>query len=180
MLVIEDHAVNRMVARGYLERLGCRVEDAETGAAGISAAAARRFDLVLIDLDLPDMHGEEVAARIGAAPDAPRLVALTAHLIEDSAQNRARLGVERILSKPISPRALAEVLSAAAPAEAQSDVAPVLASCVCSSFEAFSSTSSMRSEVMPLPPGSVSVTRTRPGSTPTAARAVSTRLRRAP
>ena len=128
VLVIEDHAVNRMVARGYLERLGCHVEDAETGAAGIAAAAARRFDLVLVDLDLPDMHGEEVAARIGAAPDAPRLVALTAHLIEDSAQNRARLGVERILTKPISPRALAEVLSAAAPAEAQSDAAPVLAS----------------------------------------------------
>ncbi len=111
VLVIDDHAVNLIVARGYLERLGCRVTEAATGAAGLAASAAQRFDLVLIDLDLPDMPGADVAARIAEAGDAPLLVALTAHLIEDTDDNRAQLGVARILSKPISPRALAQVLS---------------------------------------------------------------------
>ncbi|MCU9850025.1 ATP-binding protein [Defluviimonas sp. WL0024] len=113
VLVIEDNAVNRMVARGYLERLGCRVEEAETGAAGIRLAAERPFDLILIDLDLPDIEGGEVALRIGGGA---RLAILTAHLIEDTAENRARLSVGRILTKPVSPRALAELLEGSKPA----------------------------------------------------------------
>ena len=122
VLVIDDHAVNRMVARGYLERMGCRVTEAETGAAGLEAAEGR-FDLVLIDLDLPDMGGEEVAAQLGKRAGGAILVALTAHLIADTADNRARLGVARILAKPISPRALAEVLemSVTAPPDAVCD-----------------------------------------------------------
>lgn len=126
VLVIDDHAVNRMVARGYLERMGCRVSEAATGGGGLKAAGEARFDLILIDLDLPDMRGEDVAAQIGATPDAPLLVALTAHLIDDTDANRARLGVARILSKPISPRALAEVLTPPVPGEAPPDNKAVL------------------------------------------------------
>lgn len=111
VLVIDDHAVNLMVARGYLDRLGCQVTEAATGAAGLQATAQQRFDLVLIDLDLPDMRGEEVAMQIAKSENPPVLVALTAHLIDDTDDNRARIGVARILSKPISPRALAQVLS---------------------------------------------------------------------
>ncbi|KUJ78002.1 hybrid sensor histidine kinase/response regulator [Ruegeria marisrubri] len=115
VLVIDDHAVNRMVARGYLERMGCRVREADTGAAGVQASRAERFDLILIDHDLPDMSGEEVAARIGEGEGKPLLVALTAHLIEDTAENRARLGVAQVLSKPVSPRALSELLAGLSP-----------------------------------------------------------------
>lgn len=126
VLVIDDHKVNRMVARGYLERMGCRVSEAADGTAGISAEQTGHFDLVLIDLDLPDMQGEDVAARIGANPNAPTLVALTAHLIDDTLENRARLNVARILAKPISPRALAEVLALPAPGGPAQDAAMVL------------------------------------------------------
>jgi len=110
VLVIDDHAVNRMVARGYLERLGCKVSEAENGTTGLEACHIGRFDFIFIDLDLPDMTGEEVAAEIGTGPGVPVLIALTAHLISDTETNRARLGVARILSKPVSPRELAEVL----------------------------------------------------------------------
>jgi two-component system sensor histidine kinase TorS len=110
VLVIDDHAVNLMVARGYLERLGCRVSEAATGTAGLQACRTQSFDLVLIDLDLPDMRGEAVAAELGQQEDGPMLVALTAHLMDDTQENRARHGVSRILSKPVSPRALSEVL----------------------------------------------------------------------
>ncbi|WP_299849004.1 ATP-binding protein [uncultured Roseovarius sp.] len=128
VLVIDDHAVNRMVARGYLERMGCRVDEAKTGAGGVKAAKAQDFDLILIDLDLPDMRGEDVAARIDTISGVPRLVALTAHLIEDTPENRARLGVARVLTKPISPRALANILTLPASTQVSCDQAAVLES----------------------------------------------------
>ncbi|WP_193142809.1 ATP-binding protein [Meridianimarinicoccus sp. MJW13] len=126
VLVIDDHAVNLMVARGYLERLGCRVSEAETGTAGLKLSRERHFDLALIDLDLPDMRGEEVAAQMAQDGAVPILVALTAHLIDDTPENRERLGFSRILAKPISPRALAEVLGAGGPATLPPENAMVL------------------------------------------------------
>jgi len=111
VLLVEDNPVNRMVARGYLDRLGCRVEEAEDGARALELASAKKFDVVLLDIDLPDMSGDEVARRLTATLDPlPRLVALTAHHLQDSPEERARLGVERVLTKPISPRLLHEVL----------------------------------------------------------------------
>ncbi|WP_415184490.1 ATP-binding protein [Phaeovulum sp.] len=111
VLVIEDHPVNRMVARGFLERMGCRVTEAVDAAAGLRAAKAQHFDLLLIDLGLPDMPGEALIAKLREVPGQGALVALTAHLLDDSAESRAALGVSVILTKPLSPRALAEVLS---------------------------------------------------------------------
>lgn len=111
VLVVEDQLVNRMVARGYLERMGCSVVEADTGAKGVAAAAADRFDLILMDYDLPDMTGGAAAAAIRAAPGpTPRIAVLTAHAIADSSQKREELSADRILHKPLSPRALAEVL----------------------------------------------------------------------
>jgi len=112
VLVIEDHPVNLLVARGLLEKLGCRVQEAINGQSGLQMATAQHFDLVLIDIDLPDMTGAEVASVISRQPDPPALAALTAHLIEDTPDERARLGMRAILNKPISPRALLALLNA--------------------------------------------------------------------
>ncbi len=117
VLLVEDNAVNRMVARGYLDRLGCSVRDARTGAQAVHLGQTEAFDIVLLDLDLPDMDGQEVAARLRRArPDGPPILALTAHHLSDTAAERARLGVDGILTKPISPRALRAVLEGEADA----------------------------------------------------------------
>lgn len=110
VLVIEDHAVNRVVARGYLERLGCSVTEAETGAAGLAAATGAAFDLVLVDLGLPDIAGEDVIASLANAGGEAVIAALTAQPLQDTEDERNRLGVARILLKPISPRALIDLL----------------------------------------------------------------------
>ena len=113
VLVVEDQPVNRMVARGLLERMGASVVEAPNGAEGVEAARAGGFDLVLMDLDLPDMRGDEAAAAIRAAVDKPPPIALlTAHAIADDAATRGAMGVERVLHKPLAPRALAELLGA--------------------------------------------------------------------
>ena len=111
VLVVEDQPVNRMVARGYLERMGADVIEAGTGAEGIEAARAGGIDLVLMDLDLPDIRGDAAAAEIRNTVEAPPvIVLLTAHAIADDETMRRELGVDRILHKPLSPRALAELL----------------------------------------------------------------------
>lgn len=111
VLLVEDNKVNRMVAQGYLDRLGCTVEWAETGRDALDAATSETFDLVLLDLDLPDMSGADVAARLREMlADAPLLVALTAHRLSGTAEELAALGVDVALEKPVSPRRLAAVL----------------------------------------------------------------------
>ncbi|MDA5095619.1 ATP-binding protein [Aliiroseovarius sp. KMU-50] len=111
VLLVEDNSVNRMVARGYLDRLGCEVDEAETGQEGIDMARTGLHDILLLDLDLPDMPGGEVAAALAKDRQAGlRIVVLTAHHIADTVQERARLGVDGILTKPISPRALSAYL----------------------------------------------------------------------
>ncbi|WP_413872554.1 ATP-binding protein [Albidovulum sp.] len=119
VLVIDDHPVNRLVARGYLERMGCRVAEAATGGEALARAAEADFDAILIDLDLPDMRGEEVAERIGR--NGARLAILTADLVSDDAETRGRFGVDAALTKPISPRALVAFLAGRTGAE---DAAP--------------------------------------------------------
>lgn len=111
VLVIEDHPVNRIVARGYLERLGCQVTEAETGRAALAAVKQRQFDLILVDLGLPDISGEDVIKQLDPLPQTSVVAALTAHAIEDSPRERDRLGVRRILTKPISARRLMDLIA---------------------------------------------------------------------
>ncbi len=130
VLLVEDNPVNRMVAHGYLDRLGCSVRDAETGARAVELGLAEAFDIVLLDLDLPDMDGQEVAATLRRTrPEGPPIIALTAHHLSDTPDERARLGVDGILTKPISPRALREVLGGAMPdrGETKTEAAPASA-----------------------------------------------------
>ncbi|NVO58500.1 response regulator [Rhodobacteraceae bacterium B1Z28] len=111
VLLVEDNAVNRMVAHGYLERLGCRVIDAETGKAALEKVREDNIDLVLLDLDLPDMSGQQVSEGMRSKlSTCPPIVALTAHNISDTAAERRRLGVDGILTKPASPRELSRYL----------------------------------------------------------------------
>lgn len=117
-LVVDDHPVNRLVARGYLERMGGAVTEAATGTEALAEAEAGQFDAITIDLDLPDLRGEDVAARI--ARKGARVAILTADLVQDDADTRARFGVDHVLTKPVSPRALAELVEADSVVEAPS------------------------------------------------------------
>ncbi|MFB2533442.1 ATP-binding protein [Paracoccus sp. p3-h83] len=124
VLVVEDHPVNRLVVRAFLDRLGCRVTEAEDAAGALRVDAT--VDLALVDLDLPDRPGQTVIADLRARqPDLP-VAALTAHSLADDAATRARLGVVAVLQKPVSPRALADLLAGLAP-DAPDGVAATLA-----------------------------------------------------
>lgn len=127
VLVVDDHPVNRLVARGYLERMGCSVTEAATGHAALVAAREGEFDAILVDIGLPDLAGEAVIAQLPRK--GARVAVLTADLVRDDDETRRRFGVDRVLTKPISPRELAAFLDMGEPSAAlpvQASAAPSL------------------------------------------------------
>jgi DNA-binding response OmpR family regulator len=105
ILVVEDEARIAEVVQQYLERDGHMVVRAATGGAALDAAARRRPDLVILDLGLPDMSGEDVCRRLREGSDVP-IIMLTARDAEEDLVRGLQLGADDYVTKPFSPREL--------------------------------------------------------------------------
>jgi signal transduction histidine kinase/limonene-1,2-epoxide hydrolase len=109
VLVVEDNAVNRLVATRMLGQLGASVITADNGAEGVAAMEAGDFDLVFMDIQMPVMDGVEATRRIRAMA-APKcrvpIVATTANVMPDQIATYRRNGIDGVVAKPISPTAL--------------------------------------------------------------------------
>jgi len=117
VLVAEDNRVNRRLARRMLEALGHRVDTAADGREACAAVEAADYDVVLMDLQMPEVDGLTAARRIRVArPDGrPRIVAMTADAT--SAQRAASIGagMDDYVTKPVGPEALRAVLAGRRP-----------------------------------------------------------------
>jgi CheY-like chemotaxis protein len=107
VLVVEDHPVNREVVTAVLESLGCRVSVAENGRRPSSACCAERFDLVLMDIQMPNMDGRQATVGIRAheaARGLPRMpiIALTANALKEDRDACLAAGMDDYLVKPVS------------------------------------------------------------------------------
>lgn len=105
VLVVDDEAKLRGLLRDYLERDGYTVLEASDGRAALDLAAASHPDLVVLDLGLPGLPGEEVARLLRKASDVP-IVMLTAKASENDRVMGLRLGADDYVVKPFSPREL--------------------------------------------------------------------------
>lgn len=115
ILLAEDDAVNALIARTLLSRLGASVVMAGTGREALLEAGQGGFDAILLDLRMPELDGREAAARIRALPGEPGavpLVALTANATEADRDSCLAAGMDAFLTKPVDPDELASVLSA--------------------------------------------------------------------
>ncbi|SFK09262.1 PAS domain S-box protein [Caulobacter sp. UNC279MFTsu5.1] len=125
ILVVEDNATNRLVARRILEQLGASVETAEDGLDGVTTAA-RGFDLILMDVQMPGIDGLEAARRIrglpGPAADTP-IIALTANVLSHQRAAYLAAGMNGVAAKPIAPAALIGEIVRLAGGEAEGAVA---------------------------------------------------------
>jgi CheY-like chemotaxis protein/HPt (histidine-containing phosphotransfer) domain-containing protein len=124
ILLAEDNAVNQKLALKLLERMGYAADVAANGAEAVAAVEHGHYDLVLMDVQMPEMDGLEATKRIieRHGPDRPRIVALTADAMQDDRERCLAAGMDDYLAKPIRPAELAEALERAAqPAEGPLD-----------------------------------------------------------
>lgn len=116
ILVAEDNPVNRKVIQAMLRRFGYTADYATNGVEAVAAVAAAAYDLVLMDVQMPELDGQEATRRIRAQlpPERqPRIVAVTANAFEDQRKNYLTVGMDDYISKPIEPALLAAVLERA-------------------------------------------------------------------
>ena len=116
ILLVEDNPVNQLVVLAMLELLGCRVDLADDGLAACEAAAAQRYDLVLMDLHMPRMDGLTATACIRAdaagASRATPIVALSAAALPEDRARCAAAGMVDFIAKPVDLARLRQCIAA--------------------------------------------------------------------
>lgn len=118
VLLVDDNRLNRLVNRKTVEQLGHTVSVAGDGQEAIDTVRSGRFDVVLMDVEMPIMDGFESAARIrageaGTTNRSVAIVALTAHSGEQEQRRAKAAGMNGFLSKPFSSEMLATALAEA-------------------------------------------------------------------
>ena len=120
VLLVEDNEMNRdMLSRRLIKR-GFEVEIAMDGRAGVDMALAGGFDVVLMDMNLPEIDGWEAARRIRAGESATRvaIIALTAHAMQGDREKALAAGCDEYDTKPIDfERLLGKIAAVLGPAE---------------------------------------------------------------
>ncbi len=118
LLVVEDNELNLEIASTLLKEAGFAVDTAENGKIAVEkveAASAGRYDLILMDIQMPEMDGYEATRRIRALPDAKKaalpIVAMTANAFEDDRKNALHAGMNGHIAKPLDIQKLFQVLS---------------------------------------------------------------------
>ena len=104
ILIVEDNAKNMKLVRDVLQHHGYATLEAETGEAGLQLALTRRPDLVLMDIQLPDIDGATVLAciREDRSLDAMPVLAVSASVMPDEQRRIVHSGFDGFIAKPIS------------------------------------------------------------------------------
>jgi two-component system, sensor histidine kinase and response regulator len=118
VLLVEDNATNQMLAIALLERVGHTVEAAPNGKEALAALASRHFDVVLMDVQMPEMDGFEATAHIRAQERTSGahipIVAMTAHAMKGDRERCLEAGMDGYVSKPVQPCELYDALASLA------------------------------------------------------------------
>lgn len=115
ILVVEDNLINREVTEGFLERLGAEITLAENGHQAMRHLLSKDFDLILMDVQMPDLDGIEVtrmirAGEAGETARATPVIAITAHAMHGDRDRFLRAGMDGYLSKPILFKELSQMV----------------------------------------------------------------------
>lgn len=123
ILYIEDNPDNMMLVKRALEARGYTLLEAMTGLHGVDTAETQEIDLILLDINLPDIDGYEVARRLRASGKKSLaytpIIAITANALKGDAEKALSAGCDVYMSKPINIRELWARVEAFVPAPDQ-------------------------------------------------------------
>nr|WP_272881642.1 response regulator [Fundidesulfovibrio soli] len=114
VLVVEDESMNRLTAVRFLQHLGFESVGVSDGQQALDILTRSRFDVVLMDIQMPEMDGLEATRRLRAGGTINRdvpVVALTAHAMSGDRDRFLAAGMDEYLTKPMEMQALREVLT---------------------------------------------------------------------
>ena len=114
ILMAEDNVINQQVALSFLERLGYRADVAANGVEAIRAVERQPYDVVFMDVQMPEMDGLEATRQIcarWAAGERPRIVAMTANALAEDREACLAAGMDDYLAKPIRVEELVAALA---------------------------------------------------------------------
>ena len=113
VLLVEDNTVNQMVAKGMLDNLGCNVFVAENGLLALDALEKHKFDLVLMDINMPVLSGNDATKQYRsneAEGEHLPIIALTANVLAEDIKSYYAAGMDDYMSKPFTSEKLKEVV----------------------------------------------------------------------
>ncbi len=114
VLVAEDNPVNQIVIRRTLDRHGCDVTMVETGAQAVEILETQSFDVVFMDVQMPEMDGfeatEEVRRKEAGTGRHQLIIAMTAHAMKGDRERCLSCGMDDYLAKPVHPKEVAAIL----------------------------------------------------------------------
>jgi len=111
VLLVEDNPVNALLARALLAREGCVVDHARAGEEALAAVKVGIYDIILMDMRMPGLSGEQTARLLRSIGVRTPIVAVTANMFEEDRQACLAAGMNDFLVKPLSPETLRAVLS---------------------------------------------------------------------
>ena len=123
ILLAEDNLVNQKVAQRILEKLGYRADIAGNGLEVLDALERQHYDVILMDIQMPEMDGEAATEKIISTyprHERPRIIAMTAHALEGDRQRYLKLGMDDYVSKPVRVQELVAALERTEPHEKNS------------------------------------------------------------
>lgn len=110
ILIAEDSETNAMVAKKMLERLGLDFEHVTDGAAAVDAALSGAFDVVLMDVSMPNLDGLEATRILRERGYTVPIIAMTAHALKGDRDHAFKVGMSGYITKPVRPNALQDAL----------------------------------------------------------------------
>ncbi|STX59195.1 response regulator [Legionella geestiana] len=130
VLVVEDNAIAQNAARAILSKMRCTVTIANTGEKAVDLWKNHDYDLIFMDIGLPDIDGYEVTHQIRLHEMIRKthvpIIALTAHAGDENKQQCITAGMNAVLTKPLSVNACSDILDAFIPGYAPQEPSPAL------------------------------------------------------
>jgi CheY-like chemotaxis protein/HPt (histidine-containing phosphotransfer) domain-containing protein len=112
VLLVDDNGINQKVAQKLLAKIGCRTETASNGFEAIDMATQKPYEIIFMDIQMPEMDGVEATSHIKyqLGADCPPIIAMTAYSMKDDAEKFIRQGLDDYVSKPVKAHDLFEMI----------------------------------------------------------------------